>query len=103
MFNKAVMLNEICDTNGINIQNGGQRLPLLFTTHSYRHLEGPFLAEIAGQNLVQKRPVGGTKREKQTNNVNNGGGVAFSSPFFISLCVQWYQIGYKEIDKEAYK
>ena len=56
-----------------NIQNGGQRLPLLFTTHSYRHLEGPFLAEIAGQNLVQKRPVGGTKCEKQTNNVNNGG------------------------------
>ena len=50
--------------------NGGPRLPLLFTSHSYRHLEGHFLAEMAGKlnwlewqgkKLVQKRPVGGTK------------------------------------------
>ena len=50
--------------------NGGPRLPLLFTSHCYRHLEGHFLAEMAGQQiglngrakkLVQKRPVGGTK------------------------------------------
>ena len=50
--------------------NGGPWLPLLFTSHSYRHLEGHFLAEMAGQQiglngrakkLVQKRPVGGTK------------------------------------------
>ena len=28
---------------------GGPRLPLLFTSHSYHHLEGPFLDEMAGQ------------------------------------------------------
>ena len=31
--------------------NGGPRLPLLFTSHSYRHLEGHFLAEMAGQQI----------------------------------------------------
>ena len=33
---------------------GGPRLPLLFTSHSYRgyrHLEGHFLAEMAGQQI----------------------------------------------------
>ena len=50
--------------------NGGLLLKLLFTSHSYCHLEGHFLAEMAGQQtglngratkLAQKRPVGGTK------------------------------------------
>ena len=31
--------------------NGGPRLPLLFTSHSYCHLEGHFLAEMAGQQI----------------------------------------------------
>ena len=37
----------------INLQfiNGGPQLPLLFTSHSYRHLEGHFLAEMAGQQI----------------------------------------------------
>ena len=30
---------------------GGPRLPLLFTSHSYHHLEGHFLAEMAGQQI----------------------------------------------------
>ena len=33
----------------IHLLNGGPRLPLLFTSHSYRHLEGHFLAEMAGK------------------------------------------------------
>ena len=50
----------------------------MFTSRSYHHLEGPFLAEmagqqtgrngretklalVAGQKIVQKRPIGGTK------------------------------------------
>ena len=31
--------------------NGGPWLPLLFTSHSNRHLEGHFLAEMAGQQI----------------------------------------------------
>ena len=33
----------------LNLNNGGPRLPLLFTSYSYRHLEGHFLAEMAGK------------------------------------------------------
>ena len=38
-------------TRYIDCINGGPRLPLLFTSHSYRHLEGHFLAEMAGQQI----------------------------------------------------
>ena len=33
------------------LTNGGPRLPFLFTSHSYRHLEGYFLAEMAEQQI----------------------------------------------------
>ena len=44
-------INKNCYTTlpDLTKSKGGPRLPLLFTSYSYRHLEGHFLAEMAGK------------------------------------------------------